>query len=79
MSLETLPGSTLPDDLRQLGYDAINTGDGERILAHAIGQRLMLTSSGAFEEVTEDSTKAVALVRTHAGIARVLRYSLSLA
>lgn len=46
-----------------------------RILAHAIRQRLTLTSSsGAFEELIEGSTKALAEVRTHAGICRVMRY-----
>ena len=61
--------------MRQLGYDAINTGEDKRILAHAIEQRLTLTSSGAYELLTEGSTKPVAQIRTDAGIERVLRYS----
>jgi hypothetical protein len=28
-----LPSSTLPDELRELGYDAIITGEDKRILA----------------------------------------------
>jgi hypothetical protein len=34
--MECLPGSTLSDELRQLGYDVRDLGDGERILAAAI-------------------------------------------
>jgi len=43
-------------------------GEGQRILPHAITQRLTLTSSGAFEELTETSTKPVVQIRTHAGM-----------
>jgi hypothetical protein len=28
--LETLPGSTLPDELRELGYDVSEIGEAER-------------------------------------------------
>jgi hypothetical protein len=73
-----LPGSMLPNDMRQLGYDAREIGEGRRILANAITQKLTLTSCGIFEEMTEGSTKAVAEVRTHAGIARVVRYGFNL-
>ena len=75
--LETLPGSK-PSELRQLGYDVINIGEGQRILAHAIEQKLTLTSSGAYEMLTEGSTMPVAQIRTHAGIARVLHYTFTL-
>jgi hypothetical protein len=64
----------LPADLRELGYYVREVGEGERILPNAIVQRLTLTSSGAFEEMIEGSTKAVAQVRHHAGIATVKRY-----
>ena len=66
------------DELCQLGYDAINTGEGERILAQAIEQKLTLTSSGAYEMLTEGSTKPIAQVRTHAGIAKVMRYTFTM-
>jgi hypothetical protein len=78
VSMETLPDSTLPDELRTLGYDVTEIGEGQRILPHTITQRLTLTSSGAFELLTEGSTKPVAEIRTHAGIARVMRFALSL-
>ena len=53
-----LPG-WMPDE-RQLGYDVMNIGGGQRILAHAIEQKLTLTSSGAYEMLVEGSTKPVA-------------------
>jgi hypothetical protein len=46
----------LPNDMRQLGYDAREIGEGLRILANAITQKLTLTSCGIFEEMTEGST-----------------------
>jgi hypothetical protein len=33
---DALPGSTLPDELRQRGFDVRDLGDGERILAATI-------------------------------------------
>ena len=68
----------MPGELRQLGYDIINIGGGQRILAHAIEQKLTLTSSGAYEMLTEGSTKSVAQIGTYSGIARVLRYTFTL-
>jgi len=37
VTLEMLPGWML-DELRQLGYDVTQIGEGQRILAHAIEQ-----------------------------------------
>jgi hypothetical protein len=70
----------LGDELRELGYDVrpADPAEGTRILPHAISQRLTLTSCGVFEEMTEGSTNAVAEIRTHAGIARVVRYKLTM-
>jgi hypothetical protein len=65
VALEMLPG-WMPDE-RQLGYDVMNIGGGQRILAHAIEQKLTLTSSGAYEMLVEGSTKPVAQIRTHGG------------
>jgi hypothetical protein len=64
----------LPDDLRALGYDVREVGDGERILAHRIIERFVRRADGELEPLTEGSTKPVAEVRTHAGIVRVKRY-----
>jgi hypothetical protein len=62
---------------RKLGYEPVpaDSPEGERILPGTITEALTLTSSGAFEPLTEGSTTAVAQVRHHAGIARVLRYT----
>jgi hypothetical protein len=66
------------EELRQLGYNVTEIGETQRILAHAITQRLTFSSSGAYEEMRQGSTKAVAQVRHRAEIARVLRYQFSL-
>jgi hypothetical protein len=71
--MECLPGSTLPDELRQLGYDVRDLGDGERILAAAIVERFTLSADGEFEPLVEGSTKPVAQTRRHAGIVKVKR------
>jgi hypothetical protein len=39
VTIECLPGSTLPGELQALGYDATEIGEGERILAAAIIQQ----------------------------------------
>jgi hypothetical protein len=36
VTVECLPGSTLPAELRKLGYDVTKAGEGERILAGAV-------------------------------------------
>jgi hypothetical protein len=77
VTFECMPASTLPAELEAAGYDLVPADPPEtsRILAAPIEVRMTLSSSGAFEEMTEGSTKPVAQIRTHAGIARVLRYS----
>jgi hypothetical protein len=47
-------------------------------LPTAIVQEFTMTSSGAFELMTEGSTKVVAEVRTLAGIVQIYRYSFQL-
>jgi hypothetical protein len=73
--IDCVPGSTLPADLRALGYDVTATGDGERILPHQIVERFTRRADGELEPLTEGSTKPVAQTRTHAGIVRVERYA----
>ena len=54
--IECLPLSTLPAELlRGAGYDLREDGEGQRILAAAIVQEFTLSSSGAFELMTEGS------------------------
>jgi hypothetical protein len=73
-----LLGSTLPNELRNAGNDVREIGESERIPPHAMMKKMTLTSSGTFEEMTPGSMKPVAEIRTHAGIARVLRYHFTL-
>jgi hypothetical protein len=65
--------------MRDMGHHVMPADpcEGQRILPHAITQKLTLSSCGIFELV-EGSTKPVAQVRTHAGIVRVMRYSFPL-
>jgi hypothetical protein len=79
VTLETLPDSMLPDQLRELGYDVTEIGEGEGIVAHAVAQKLTLTSCGVFEEMTPGSTKPVVQMRTHAAIVCILRFAFALA
>jgi hypothetical protein len=46
MQFQALPGSPLPDQLRQLGWRVERTGTSERILPHAVSQRFETSSSG---------------------------------
>jgi hypothetical protein len=40
VTIECLPGSSLPEELRTQGYDLVAPRDGERIVAAAITERL---------------------------------------
>ena len=64
VTMETLPDSGLPDELRELGYDLREDGTSERILAFGITEHI---------PVTEGST-ATRRVQ-HAGIVKVRRYA----
>jgi hypothetical protein len=48
-----------PDDVRKLGYDVTEIGEGERILATAIVERFVIRADGELEPVTEGSTKQI--------------------
>ena len=74
VTLECLPGSTLPDELRKAGYDIIEIGEGERILPAVIVERFTARADGELEPLVEGSTKSVGLTVTHAGIVPVKRY-----
>jgi hypothetical protein len=77
VTIECLPQSPIPQVLRERGYPVrpADPPEGQRILASALTERLTMTSSGGYEPMTEGSTKAVAEIRTHAGIVRVTRFS----
>jgi hypothetical protein len=63
IAMECLPGSALPEELYDAGYDPEPAGEGERILPHAITETFLTEGSTVVRRVT------------HAGIVRVLRYS----
>lgn len=75
VTVECLPDATLPDDLRALGHDVREDGDGERILAHRIVERFVRRADGELAPLTAESTGPIAKTRTHAGIVRVKRYA----
>ena len=66
VTIEALPGSTLPADLRGIGYNITETGTTERILPNAVVEMVL----------TEGSTVPIKMV--HAGICKVKRFSFSL-
>jgi len=68
----------LPDELRAAGYDLREAGQGERIIAGTIVEKLTSTSCSVLEITTEGSTKPLAEVRRHAGIVRTRRYRLQM-
>jgi hypothetical protein len=73
--MECLPGSTLPSDLRAMGYDVRVLGDGERTLAAAIIEKFVARADGELELLTSGSTMPVASTVTRAGIVRIKRYA----
>ncbi|MGJ4939303.1 hypothetical protein ACQR1W_01915 [Bradyrhizobium sp. HKCCYLS1011] len=75
IAMECLEGSALPDELRALGYRLKPAGEGERIIAGTITERLSLTSCGVFEPLVDGSTKTIVRFMRHAGIHKVKRYS----
>jgi hypothetical protein len=68
VTVEYLPGSTLPADLCNAGYDFTEIGEGERILPTAIVEKFVARADGEFEPLTEGSTRPIASTVTHAGI-----------
>ena len=73
--MECLPDSTLPTELRKAGYDVREIEDGERIPHSAVTEHFTLTSSGAFEPLSPNSTKTIAETVRHAGIVKVRRFA----
>jgi len=76
VTVECLPDSTLPDELRARGYDVQPDGEGQRIIPGSIIEQFSLNGDG--ELVPWIEGKPVAEMRTHAGICRVKRYGFSI-
>jgi hypothetical protein len=74
VTLECLTESTLPDDIRSLGYHLTELPEGERILHSAIVQKFGSGPDGRLETLTTGSTRPVAMTLKHAGIVKVQRY-----
>jgi hypothetical protein len=76
MRFEALPGSTLPDQLRDNGYEITETGTTQRILPHAIEDKYVIGAGGDLELVTAGSTRPITSTVTHAGIVTMMVYEL---
>jgi hypothetical protein len=76
MRFEALPGSPLPDQLRDNGYLVSETGTSQRILAHAIENKYVVGAGGVLELVTAGSTRPITSTVTHAGIVTTTVYEL---
>ena len=70
--------TTPPGDLRDMGYDVRDLGDGERILAAAITEKFVTRADGELEPLTPGSTRPVTSTVTHAGICKMKRYAFSM-
>lgn len=73
--VECLPSSTLPSDLRAVGWQLQDEGEGERLIPGTIEERLVMGRDGMLMPMTEGSTQPVALLQRHTGIVPVRRYS----
>jgi hypothetical protein len=63
VTIECLPGSTLPAESRKAGYDVTAIGEGKRILPHAIVQPLVTRADGELESATAESTRPITSTR----------------
>src|ERR1700730_5525340 len=76
MRFEALPGSPLPDQLRDNGYLVSEIGTTQRILPHAIEDKYVIGAGGDLELVTAGSTRPITQTVTHAGIVTTTVYEL---
>jgi hypothetical protein len=76
--LETLPNSPLPAELKRLGYELADDGEGERILPMGITERFTRGPGGHLVPLVVGSTAPIAEKRHHAGIVRVQRYAFTM-
>lgn len=60
VEMQCLPGSSLPDDLRKLGYVVAEIGETQRILPTAIVERFVVGGDGTLQPLLFGSTEPVA-------------------
>jgi hypothetical protein len=77
VTMECLPCSALPEELRENGYVLEPDGEGQRILTNAITQQFAMGTGGELELVTAGSTRPISTTVTHAGIVPVHRFTYS--
>ena len=75
VTLECLPASLLPDELRNLGYHVREIGAGQRIVPTAIAEQFVIGADGELSPHTEASTRLITTTVHHAGIIEVKRYA----
>lgn len=76
VAFDALPGSALPDKLREIGFIVQKTGDSQRILAGCVVEQFTRRADGSLELLTPGSTMPVAETRAHAGVVRVEQFDL---
>jgi hypothetical protein len=77
VTMETLVGSPLPDELRRAGYEVTEIDTTQRILTHAVVQDFVIGAGGQMELATAGSTRPVTQTTTHAGIVATTVYELT--
>jgi hypothetical protein len=73
---EALPGSPLPDQLRDNGYEVSEVGTTQRILPHAIEDKYVIGTGGVLELATAASTQPITRTVSHAGVVTTTAYQL---
>jgi len=72
--IEVLEGSSVPDGLREMGYDIKSMGAAERMVHMAVEEKFVRAPNGTLVSLTPGSTRSVVETRQHAGLVTVLRY-----
>jgi hypothetical protein len=75
-TIVALVGSALPGQLAALGWHVEKIGESQRILPHAVSQKLTVRADGELEPFVEGSSKPVTMVITNAGVANLECYDL---
>jgi hypothetical protein len=74
-TIECLPGSAWPEELRSRGFPLRRDGERQRIVPYAYQLPMVQNADGTLAPLTPGSTKEVMMVRREPGIARTERYA----